>query len=120
MLDPPDTIFIDRLRTVTHIGVPDEERALAQTLEISLEITPLGGCFPEEDDFSQTVDYDAVAKCVRATAAVRPRQLIETLAQDVAVSVLGGFPVGRVVVEVRKYILVDNPGGVAVRVMRQR
>ena len=117
---PPDTIQIDRLRCVAHIGVPEEERAHAQTLEISLGITPASGSFPEGDTIEGTIDYFAVSLLVRATAAGRPRQLIETLAQDVATSILHEFPVAEIQVEVRKFILVDNPGGVAVRITRRR
>ena len=117
---PPDTIHIDRLRCVAHIGVPAEERAQAQTLEISLGITPASGSFPEGDTIAGTVDYYAVSLAVRATAAERPRQLIETLAQDIASSILKEFPIAEIQVEVRKFILVDNPGGVAVCVTRRR
>ncbi|MDB4673679.1 dihydroneopterin aldolase [Verrucomicrobiales bacterium] len=117
---PPDTIHIDRLRCVAHIGVPAEERAHAQTLEVSLAITPESGSFPAGDTIADTIDYHAVSLVVRATASGRPRQLIETLAQDVAASILEEFPVAEIQVEVRKFILVDNPGGVAVRITRRR
>ena len=120
MPDPPDSISIDRLRCVAHIGVPEEERATAQTLEISLGIIPESGSFPEGDEIHLTIDYDAVARATRAIAAERPRQLIETLAQDVAGMILKEFSVREVRAEVRKYILVDNPGGVAVSVTRRR
>ncbi len=116
---PPDTIHIDRLRCVAHIGVPTEERAHAQTLEVSLQITPASGSFPAGDDITGTIDYHAVSLTVRATAAQQPRQLIETLAQDIATTLLQEFSIAEIQVEVRKFILVDNPGGVAVRITRR-
>ena len=116
----PDTIHIDRLRCVAFIGVPAEERAHAQTLEISLRITSQAGSFPEGDEISGTIDYYAVSLAVRAIASERPRQLIETLAQDIATALLKGFTIAEIQVEVRKFILVDNPGGVAVRITRKK
>ena len=101
-----DQIMIRGLELVTHIGVPAEERVETQKLRVhlTLEVTR----FPEYDDIEGTVDYKAVADRIRELAAEKERQLIETLAQDIATVVLGEFEVGKVRVEIEKFILPET------------
>jgi dihydroneopterin aldolase len=115
----PDTIEIRRLRVSTFIGVPDEERATAQVLLVSLVLTPSQGFDGLADDISRTVDYHAVALQIEALAAARPRKLIETLAVDIADHLLGRHPLAHVAVIIEKHIL-PNTECVAVRLERSR
>ena len=101
-----DQIVIRGLELVTHIGVPAEERAEAQKLRVHLTLEVAR--FPKHDDIEGTVDYKAVADRVRELAAEKERQLIETLAQDIATAVLGEFEVGKVRVEIEKFILPET------------
>lgn len=109
-----------QLRVTARIGVSDGERSRSQSLEIDLEMVParawddgLG------DDVTKTVDYFAVSEWVRDEAAARPRNLIETLALDLAKGLLGGFWLREVEVTVRKFILSDT-GSVEVVLRRTR
>ena len=98
-------IRIDSLRVRTRIGVPDEERAAEQEVEIDLHIVP-GVDFSEmQDDISKTIDYAQVCARIAELAAARPRNLIETLASDIAELVRNMFGARSVEVEVRKFIL---------------
>jgi dihydroneopterin aldolase len=101
-----DKIVIRGLELFTNIGVPAEERAEAQKLRVhlTLEVTR----FPEVDGIEGTVDYKAVADRVRELAAEKERQLIETLAQDVAAVVLNEFEVSKIRVEIEKFILPET------------
>ena len=101
-----DQIVIRGLELITHIGVPAEERAEAQTLRVhlTLDVAP----FPADDRIDGTVDYKAVADRVRELAAGKERQLIETLARDIADEVLEEFEVGKVRVEIEKFILPET------------
>jgi dihydroneopterin aldolase len=65
------------------------------------------------------VDYFAVSQRITALAAEKPRQLIERLADDIAVAVLKEFAVRRIEVTVRKFIL-PNTEHVAVHCVRER
>ena len=110
-------IHIDSLRVRTRIGVPDEERADEQEVEIDLRIEP-GVDFSEmDDDISKTIDYAQVCERIAEVAAARPRNLIETLAADIAELVQAGFGARSVEVEVRKFIL-PQTRHVAVRCRR--
>jgi dihydroneopterin aldolase len=101
-------IEIRRLRVVTHIGVPDDERAVPQELRVSLVIR-LATPFAEmADDIGNTLDYAALASGIQLLAASRPRLLIETLASDIAGHVLDFPRVSGVEVTVEKYILPDT------------
>ena len=113
-----DTIEIKRLRVSTTVGVPDEERANAQEVEISVTMTTAEALRFLNDDLAKTVDYYAVSRRVMAVAGTGERRLIETLADDVAEMVLDEFRVARVVVEIRKFILPET-AYVAVRIERE-
>jgi dihydroneopterin aldolase len=114
-----DSIIVSQLDLMARVGVPAAERGAAQRLSVSLLLAPERGLTGLADDISRTVDYAAVCDAVRHEAEARPRHLIETLAEEIASRLLGGFPLRAVEVEVRKYIL---PGTeyVAVRVRRER
>jgi dihydroneopterin aldolase len=102
---PTDTIIIQGLELPVQIGVPDEERAGWQTLRADLELGLMGRVEAFGDDLSQTVDYDSVAKQVRALASERPRRLIETLAGEIATALLETRAISSVKVTLKKRIL---------------
>lgn len=114
-----DRILINGLELPVQIGVPDEERESWQTLRADIELELKGRVEAFRDEISATVDYDAVAKEVRHLAAERPRNLIETLAGEIAQHLLAKIQVGSVVITIRKRILpgVDD---VAVRIVRAK
>ena len=114
-----DTIEIRRLRVSTLIGVPDEERSAAQTLLVTVLMTPSQGFDGLADEISRTIDYYAVSQEIEAIAAARPRRLIETLATDIAGHLLGNHPLARVAVTLEKHIL-PNTECVAVHIERSR
>jgi dihydroneopterin aldolase len=112
-----DAILIEALELTAHIGVPDEERAAAQRLAVSLRIEPRRDFADLGDDITNAVDYFAVSQEIKALAAARPRRLIETLAEEIAALVIERFAVAAVEVELRKFILPDT-AFVAVKLRR--
>ena len=97
-----DKIVIPDFRISCYVGVPKEERDVAQDvlIDLELELDLFGSA--SSDDFSLTVDYDAVCETVAATVQRQPRKLIETIAEDVAEVLLANYPVQVVKVQVRK------------------
>ena len=113
-----DQIFIESLELSSAIGVPDVERARPQRLTVSITLEPQRGFRELGDAIENAVDYASVTEFVKNLSAVRPRRLIETLADEIAGALLGHFPLRSVSVELRKFILPDT-AFVAARVHRQ-
>jgi 7,8-dihydroneopterin aldolase/epimerase/oxygenase len=113
-----DAIHIERLELWAHLGVPDEERAEAQRIEVNITLEPSMGFEELGDEIERAVDYFQVCEAVKALVRERPRRLIETLAEEIAGLLLERFRVGAVSVELRKFILPDT-AHVCVRVRRE-
>jgi dihydroneopterin aldolase len=104
-MNTSDNIHLRGLELPVRIGVPEEERAAWQTLQADVTFTVPTRFELMQDQLSSTVDYAAVALRLREIAAERPRQLIETLAAEMAACLLNEFGAGRVTIELRKRIL---------------
>jgi 7,8-dihydroneopterin aldolase/epimerase/oxygenase len=100
-----DLIHLRGLELPVRIGVPEEERAGWQSLSADVTLRLLSRFENMNDDLSATVDYAAVALDLRTLAAVRPRQLIETLAAEMADFLLTEYPLASVTIELKKRIL---------------
>lgn len=105
MTPQDDEIHLHGLDLPVQIGVPDEERAAWQTLQAHITLHLPARFEALGDDLSRTVDYSAVALRLRAVAAERPRQLIETLAAEMAACILNEFSVNKVSLTLQKRIL---------------
>ena len=115
----PDRILIEQLEISAKVGVPYEERAASQRLTVSLSIEPQCGFRAAGDAIEATVDYFAVCRLVKELAQRGSWKLIETLAVEIADSVLASFSARAIEVELRKYILPDT-AFVAVRTRREK
>lgn len=102
-----DCLRINGLSLKCHIGVPDEERAAAQTLKAHVILYPATRLTGLADEFANTVDYAAVADTLIKEAAAKPRKLIETLAEDLALILLSNYPLVAVRIRLDKFILPD-------------
>jgi FolB domain-containing protein len=111
-------ITIKGLEVMAHVGVPDEERSAPQKLLLDLSFAAIDQPVDLGDDIARTVDYFALSRRIIAFAAERPRQLIETLAEETASTLLGEFPLRWIEITVRKFILTDAEW-VAVTVRRE-
>lgn len=112
-----DCIQIQGLQLSTRIGVPAAERANPQLLLADLSCFPVVEFSRMTDSIEQTMDYDLASREIRALAASGERQLIESLADEIAVHLLARFPLRAVEVTLRKFIL-PHTTHVAVRTFR--
>jgi len=104
-----DLIRVIDLEVFAHIGVPDVERQTPQRLLISLELSP--GSFAQAagtDNLASTIDYAEVVEHVKQVAARRARKLLETLAEELAFDLLKNFPIKKIVLEIKKFVLPDT------------
>lgn len=114
-----DQIHIRELELMAHIGVPDEERAIPQRLTVTLRMWPVTSFAAMADDLGQTVNYAAVCREVKELVGSRADKLIETLGEAIAARLLAVFPLRKVEIELRKFILPDVKH-VAVVLVRER
>jgi dihydroneopterin aldolase len=115
-----DRITIHRLRVPCHIGVPDEERAQLQILEISLGFkAETVAQAAAADDLHLTTNYFDVSNRIKEIARAKPRRLIETLAEEIAETIMQDFSLPSVDIEIRKFILPDAEA-VSLSIKRKR
>jgi FolB domain-containing protein len=100
-----DRIHIEQLEIHGRVGVPDSERAEAQRLSLNVTLWP--NIAELHDNLANTVNYSAVAECVKEFVSLRDYKLIETLAEEIAAHLLAQFDLPKVEVEVRKFVLPD-------------
>lgn len=97
-----DIIFIEELRVETWIGIYPREKAMPQTIELSLQIGVSTASAGASDDIRDTVDYAVVVQRLRADLAQRHFNLLEKLAEYVATLLLEDFAAQWVRVSVAK------------------
>ena len=93
------TVELVGLEVFGRHGVDDDEREQGRTFFYDVS---LGVEAPASDRLEDTVDYRAVAACVREVSDRTEYRLIEALASAVADELLARFPARRVRVRVRK------------------
>ncbi|MDX2227694.1 MAG: dihydroneopterin aldolase [Verrucomicrobiae bacterium] len=103
-----DKITICDMAVMTHIGVPEEERAHAQKLLVTVELTLSLRRASKSDDVVDTIDYAQVYQLVHMLAQARPRRLLEHFAQEICDNVLAKHAVKKVEVRLKKFILPDT------------
>jgi 7,8-dihydroneopterin aldolase/epimerase/oxygenase len=103
------TVELVGLEVFGRHGVEDDEREQGRTFlyDVALEVAA-----PASDRLEDTVDYRAVAACVREVSEAREYRLIEVLASAVADELATRFSVESIRVRVRKPGI--SPGGLTV------
>lgn len=113
-----DIIFIEALRAETWIGIYPREKALPQTVEISLQIGVSTASAGASDDIRDTVDYAVVVDRLRADLADRHFNLLEKLAEHIATTLLESFAAQWVRVSVAKLGMMPGVSRVGVVIER--
>jgi dihydroneopterin aldolase len=99
----PDEVFLEAVRFYAYHGVNPEERVQGQRFVVDIRLATDLRAAGVTDDLTQTVNYSAVYKRVKAIVEGRPRDLIEALAEDIASALLADFSASTAVtVTVRK------------------
>jgi 7,8-dihydroneopterin aldolase/epimerase/oxygenase len=113
-----DIIFIEDFRASTLIGIYPREKAIPQTVEISLQIGTFTGSASASDDIRDTIDYAVVVERLRAELAVRHFNLLEKLAEYVATLLLEEFGAVWVHVSIAKLGMMSGVRRVGVAIER--
>jgi dihydroneopterin aldolase len=98
-------IEINDLEVKSRIGVPENERENPQRLLVSLRFQ-IGTTFLAlNDQFEKTIDYAGVAAEVEKVVETNGAHLIETLVSDIGDTLMARFPLQRLEIELKKFIL---------------
>ena len=111
-----DTLEINALQVKTRIGIHAWEQQINQSLIIDISL-PLD-CSNSQDDLKDTLDYDALCKRVTDFVETQAFQLIETVANKVALLIKESYSLAEVTVSVSKPHAIKNAGNIKVRVTR--
>ena len=126
-VDPPRlssmstrSVFIDRLEVKTIIGIHPFEKQTPQRVVVSVEMTVLETGSPGSDRFDEVVDYERIVNEVRATVLAGQVNLIETLAERIAVVCLVDRRVRCARITVEKPDIFADCAGVGVTIERRQ
>jgi len=114
-----DRILIKDLEVSYRVGVPDEERFAPQRLLLTVELEHDFAAAAKTDNLAATINYFAVSQRLLAFGEGREWKLIETLAVEIAETILREFGPAAIEVEVKKFII-RQAACVSVRTARRR
>ena len=86
-----DIIFVRDLTIDAVIGVFDWERQVAQKISIDLEMGTSISHAAKTDALDDTLDYKAISKCIQDLVAENRPQLVETLIELIAQTIMSRF-----------------------------
>lgn len=113
-----DTIFIKDLKVETWIGIYPREKAMPQSVLMSLEIGTSTVSAGNSDNLGDTIDYAEVVAKIRADAAAQHFNLLERLAEHIANLVLYEFGAQWVRLSIAKLGMMPGVGQVGVCIER--
>jgi dihydroneopterin aldolase len=98
-----DRIHIEQLEVSTHIGVPDEERGAPQRLTVSISFWPYREAGDLADKIENAINYSSVVEETKNFVREQSVNLIETLADRLAMHLMKNFRMQKVTIELRKF-----------------
>ncbi|MDH3987761.1 MAG: dihydroneopterin aldolase [Gammaproteobacteria bacterium] len=116
----PDTIFLHELRVDTVVGIWDWERKIRQTVSIDLEMGTDIRRAAGSDTIEDTLNYKSVAKRVQQFVGDSEFQLVETMAEKIAETVLAEFDLPWIQVRVSKPGAIRGAKDVGVLIRRYK
>ena len=115
-----DSVLIESYEVEASIGVFDWERKVRQRLVFDLELKGDFSAASISDDLADAVDYAAVCRVIDELIEVRHYKLLESLAEQIAQSLLKAFPVRDLVLRISKPGAIGRAARVAVQITRSR
>lgn len=99
---PYDWLRLDGIQAYGHLGVTAKERELGQRVEVDVELAYAPTARRKPDSLAEYIDYEEVGRMVRSQIEMSRCKLIETLAEELALSLLEEFETPQVRVRLRK------------------
>ena len=118
-----DKIMLESMEFHGYHGVKDIEKTRGQRFIVDIELTTDATKASETDSLEDTINYSDVFQLVKQVVEGPSRDLIETVAGEIASKVLGRYPTEEVRVRVTKPevpISGAKLSGAAVEIVRRR
>ena len=113
-----DTVFIRDLRLDVVIGVFDWERQVHQKISIDLEMANDNTIPAKSDALEDTLDYKAITQRIRQIAEDHQPQLVETLIELIASTIMKEFSIPWLRLSIAKPGAVRGSAAVGVAIER--
>ncbi len=97
-----DKIFLQEIYIDTLIGIYDWERNTTQTLRFDIEMDWDIRAAARSDAITDTLDYDAISQTLVTFVTNSRYQLIETLAEELAATLLSQYAIPKLILTVTK------------------
>ena len=97
-----DSIILNGMHVQCHLGITEEERVQAQEVIVDLRLSVDMGRAREVDHIDHTVNYSTVHQSILKLLGSRSWNLLETVAEAVADTLLQTFPIQQLTVRVQK------------------
>lgn len=115
-----DKIFIRELQIKATIGIFEWEKKIEQTLIVDLEFDIDNRKAAQNDDINQTINYDHIVSTIKEVAENQPYNLVETLAEKIATTLLHNFEIHWLQLRINKLHAIKNAKGVGVLIERKK
>ncbi len=115
-----DKIFIRELQIKTTIGIFEWEKVIKQTLIIDLEFAIDNRKAAASDDISHTINYDQVVSTIKQITTAQSFNLVETLAEKIASTLLQDFEIDWLQLRINKLHAIKQAKGVGVVIERSK
>ena len=104
-----DWLRLARIQAYGHLGVTQKERDLGQRIEADVELAYAPMPTRRPDVLDEAIDYEEVHRLVRSQIEMSRCRLLETLAEELALTLIQEFDSPHVRVRVRKlHVPVDD------------
>lgn len=100
--NPADVLRLKRMKFFGYHGVFQEERRLGGEYIVDVELQGDFSRASTEDNIERTVDLSVVYKKVKSIVCEQSFNLIETLAEAIALEMISSFKINQATVRVRK------------------
>jgi dihydroneopterin aldolase len=115
-----DRLRIDGLELSASIGVRDWERQVRQRIVVDLEWHTDAARAARRDDLADADDYSRVVRCVTELAGERHFNLIESMAEAIANTILERTSIARLAVTLHKPAAIPTAEDTSVTIERIR
>ncbi len=115
-----DKISIQGLLVNSKIGIFSWEKQIEQPLEIDLTYRCDARYIAQEDDINQAIDYAAISHTIKQFTQENRFQLLETLAEKLADTLLQQFDLAWIQLTIKKIAAIKGAKYVAIDLERER